>query len=163
MAVILACGSCKPFILSVLVVLWVVTVTVVASQPRFKILCLLFALIFWSCFLFCLYTGLWSFSYGSCNRDNDLHRLLFMPNGLPDGAYLAYYAKGQVNYSVQLLSNVFSFGFVCIQYCISWFFSFISPFIRRVCSLLWHLFLYRKFLMVTSKGMVLSVVIVNMR
>ncbi|GKV30038.1 hypothetical protein SLEP1_g38903 [Rubroshorea leprosula] len=28
-------------------------------------------------------------------RDNDLHRLLFMPNGLPDGAELAYYAKGQ--------------------------------------------------------------------
>ncbi|XP_054801196.1 uncharacterized protein LOC129305228 isoform X1 [Prosopis cineraria] len=32
-----------------------------------------------------------------CNkrRDNDLHRLLFMPNGLPDGAELAYYVKGQ--------------------------------------------------------------------
>lgn len=29
-------------------------------------------------------------------RDNDLHRLLFMPNGLPDGAELAYYVKGQV-------------------------------------------------------------------
>ncbi|RDY07306.1 Increased DNA methylation 1, partial [Mucuna pruriens] len=28
-------------------------------------------------------------------RDNDLHRLLFMPNGLPDGAELAYYVKGQ--------------------------------------------------------------------
>ncbi|KMT06191.1 hypothetical protein BVRB_7g162630 isoform A [Beta vulgaris subsp. vulgaris] len=28
-------------------------------------------------------------------RDNDLHRLLFLPNGLPDGAILAYYAKGQ--------------------------------------------------------------------
>ncbi|KAJ4971268.1 hypothetical protein NE237_004367 [Protea cynaroides] len=28
-------------------------------------------------------------------RDNDLHRLLFMPNGLPDGAELGYYAKGQ--------------------------------------------------------------------
>ncbi|KAF7145727.1 hypothetical protein RHSIM_Rhsim04G0154400 [Rhododendron simsii] len=28
-------------------------------------------------------------------RDNDLHRVLFMPNGLPDGAELAYYAKGQ--------------------------------------------------------------------
>ncbi|GKV05784.1 hypothetical protein SLEP1_g17751 [Rubroshorea leprosula] len=31
----------------------------------------------------------------SKKRDNDLHRLLFMPNGLPDGAELAYYAKGQ--------------------------------------------------------------------
>ena len=30
------------------------------------------------------------------DRDNDLHRLLFKPNGLPDGAKLAYYAKGQV-------------------------------------------------------------------
>jgi hypothetical protein len=28
-------------------------------------------------------------------RDNDLHRLLFMPNGLPEGAELAYYIKGQ--------------------------------------------------------------------
>ncbi|CAJ2656781.1 unnamed protein product [Trifolium pratense] len=28
-------------------------------------------------------------------RDNDLHRLLFMPYGLPDGAELAYYVKGQ--------------------------------------------------------------------
>ncbi|CAL5207132.1 unnamed protein product [Lathyrus oleraceus] len=28
-------------------------------------------------------------------RDNDLHRLLFLPNGLPDGAELAYYVKGQ--------------------------------------------------------------------
>ncbi|CAJ1968344.1 unnamed protein product [Sphenostylis stenocarpa] len=28
-------------------------------------------------------------------KDNDLHRLLFMPNGLPDGAELAYYVKGQ--------------------------------------------------------------------
>ncbi|KAK9290195.1 hypothetical protein L1049_008361 [Liquidambar formosana] len=28
-------------------------------------------------------------------RDNDLHRLLFMPCGLPDGAELAYYVKGQ--------------------------------------------------------------------
>ncbi|XP_057497970.1 uncharacterized protein LOC130782604 isoform X2 [Actinidia eriantha] len=28
-------------------------------------------------------------------RDNDLHRVLFMPNGLPDGAELAYYSKGQ--------------------------------------------------------------------
>ncbi|CAL0299621.1 unnamed protein product [Lupinus luteus] len=28
-------------------------------------------------------------------RDNDLHKLLFMPNGLPDGADLAYYVKGQ--------------------------------------------------------------------
>ncbi|GMH10141.1 hypothetical protein Nepgr_011982 [Nepenthes gracilis] len=32
---------------------------------------------------------------GTKKRDNDLHRLLFMPNGLPDGAELAYYAKGQ--------------------------------------------------------------------
>ncbi|CAN1304385.1 Increased DNA methylation 1 [Linum perenne] len=29
------------------------------------------------------------------SRDNDLHRLLFMPNGLPDGAELAYFVKGQ--------------------------------------------------------------------
>lgn len=29
-------------------------------------------------------------------RDNDLHRLVFMPNGLPDGTTLAYYSKGQV-------------------------------------------------------------------
>ncbi|GAB2272475.1 hypothetical protein Dimus_007299 [Dionaea muscipula] len=28
-------------------------------------------------------------------RDNDLHRLLFMPEGLPDGAELAYCVKGQ--------------------------------------------------------------------
>ncbi|OMO97154.1 Zinc finger, RING/FYVE/PHD-type [Corchorus olitorius] len=28
-------------------------------------------------------------------RDNDLHRLLFMPNGLPDGAELSYFIKGQ--------------------------------------------------------------------
>ncbi|XP_050207909.1 uncharacterized protein LOC126657282 [Mercurialis annua] len=32
---------------------------------------------------------------GSRRRDNDLHRLLFMPNGLPDGAELAYYIRGQ--------------------------------------------------------------------
>ncbi|CAL5334915.1 unnamed protein product [Camellia sinensis] len=29
--------------------------------------------------------------------DNDLHRLLFMPNGLLDGAELAYYSKGQIS------------------------------------------------------------------
>ncbi|KAL1195853.1 Increased DNA methylation 1 [Cardamine amara subsp. amara] len=28
-------------------------------------------------------------------RDNDLHRLLFLPNGLPDGTELAYYIKGK--------------------------------------------------------------------
>ncbi|KAL5986151.1 hypothetical protein ACLOJK_028141 [Asimina triloba] len=32
---------------------------------------------------------------GIRKRDNDLHRLLFMPNGLPDGTQLAYYSKGQ--------------------------------------------------------------------
>ncbi|KAH9623496.1 hypothetical protein KSS87_018785 [Heliosperma pusillum] len=32
---------------------------------------------------------------GMRKRDNDLHRLLFLPNGIPDGAELAYYAKGQ--------------------------------------------------------------------
>ncbi|XVE61845.1 hypothetical protein DITRI_Ditri06bG0071600 [Diplodiscus trichospermus] len=32
---------------------------------------------------------------GMKKRDNDLHRLLFMPNGLPDGAELAYIIKGQ--------------------------------------------------------------------
>lgn len=30
------------------------------------------------------------------DRDNDLHKLLFMPNGLPDGTSLAYYSKGKV-------------------------------------------------------------------
>ncbi|KAD7479777.1 hypothetical protein E3N88_02913 [Mikania micrantha] len=34
-------------------------------------------------------------SYG--DRDNDLHRLLFMPNGLPDGTELAYYARGKIS------------------------------------------------------------------
>ena len=34
------------------------------------------------------------------DRDNDLHRLLFMPNGLPDGTELAYYGKGQVVTSI---------------------------------------------------------------
>ncbi|CAN1135322.1 Increased DNA methylation 1 [Linum perenne] len=33
--------------------------------------------------------------HSSKRRDNDLHRLLFMPNGLPDGAELAYFVKGQ--------------------------------------------------------------------
>ncbi|GER57274.1 acyl-CoA N-acyltransferase [Striga asiatica] len=28
-------------------------------------------------------------------RDNDLHKLLFMPNGLPDGTDVAYYSKGK--------------------------------------------------------------------
>ncbi|KAL5537316.1 hypothetical protein UlMin_045665 [Ulmus minor] len=32
---------------------------------------------------------------GTKRRDNDLHRLLFMPKGVPDGAELAYYVKGQ--------------------------------------------------------------------
>ncbi|XP_058099106.1 uncharacterized protein LOC131243631 [Magnolia sinica] len=32
---------------------------------------------------------------GVRKRDNDLHRLLFMPNGLPDGTELAYFSKGQ--------------------------------------------------------------------
>ncbi|CDP06643.1 unnamed protein product [Coffea canephora] len=32
---------------------------------------------------------------GLKKRDNDLHRLLFMPNGLPDGTDLAYYSKGK--------------------------------------------------------------------
>lgn len=32
---------------------------------------------------------------GPKKRDNDLHRLLFMPMGLPDGTDLAYYARGQ--------------------------------------------------------------------
>ncbi|KAJ0704641.1 putative histone acetyltransferase chromatin regulator PHD family [Helianthus annuus] len=32
---------------------------------------------------------------GQRKRDNDLHRLLFMPNGLPDGTELAYYARGK--------------------------------------------------------------------
>ncbi|CAA3012659.1 Histone acetyltransferase [Olea europaea subsp. europaea] len=32
---------------------------------------------------------------GTKKRDNDLHRLLFMPNGLPDGTDLAYYSRGK--------------------------------------------------------------------
>ncbi|KAL3536373.1 hypothetical protein ACH5RR_004834 [Cinchona calisaya] len=32
---------------------------------------------------------------GLKKRDNDLHRLLFIPNGLPDGTDLAYYSKGK--------------------------------------------------------------------
>ncbi|KAI8015688.1 Increased DNA methylation 1 [Camellia lanceoleosa] len=36
-------------------------------------------------------------------RDNDLHRLLFMPNELLDGAKLAYYSKGQVVFSMHSL------------------------------------------------------------
>ncbi|KAL3825983.1 hypothetical protein ACJIZ3_022012 [Penstemon smallii] len=32
---------------------------------------------------------------GTKKRDNDLHKLLFMPNGLPDGTDLAYYSKGK--------------------------------------------------------------------
>ncbi|MCD7453953.1 hypothetical protein HAX54_022765 [Datura stramonium] len=32
---------------------------------------------------------------GTKKRDNDLHRSLFMPNGLPDGTDLAYYSKGK--------------------------------------------------------------------
>ncbi|VFQ85155.1 unnamed protein product [Cuscuta campestris] len=32
---------------------------------------------------------------GPKKRDNDLHRLLFMPNGLPDGTDLGYYSKGK--------------------------------------------------------------------
>ncbi|KAI3474071.1 hypothetical protein Pfo_028859 [Paulownia fortunei] len=31
----------------------------------------------------------------TCYRDNDLHKLLFMANGLPDGTDLAYYSKGK--------------------------------------------------------------------
>ncbi|CAN4109652.1 unnamed protein product [Withania somnifera] len=34
---------------------------------------------------------------GSKKRDNDLHRSLFMPNGLPDGTDLAYYSKGKIS------------------------------------------------------------------
>ncbi|KAK4801377.1 hypothetical protein SAY86_021864 [Trapa natans] len=34
---------------------------------------------------------------GRKSRDNDLHKLLFMPNGLPEGAELAYFVKGQVS------------------------------------------------------------------
>ncbi|XP_042041878.1 uncharacterized protein LOC121787261 isoform X1 [Salvia splendens] len=32
---------------------------------------------------------------GNKKRDNDLHKLLFLPNGLPDGTSLAYYSKGK--------------------------------------------------------------------
>ncbi|KAJ8570706.1 hypothetical protein K7X08_037678 [Anisodus acutangulus] len=32
---------------------------------------------------------------GTKKRDNDLHRSLFMPNGLPDGTDLSYYSKGK--------------------------------------------------------------------
>nr|DAD25893.1 TPA_asm: hypothetical protein HUJ06_027361 [Nelumbo nucifera] len=35
-------------------------------------------------------------SFSGCGKgDNDLHQLSFLPNGLPDGADLAYYSKGQ--------------------------------------------------------------------
>ncbi|CAA0829785.1 Acyl-CoA N-acyltransferase with RING/FYVE/PHD-type zinc finger domain [Striga hermonthica] len=33
--------------------------------------------------------------HGFCLLDNDLHKLLFMPNGLPDGTDVAYYSKGK--------------------------------------------------------------------
>ncbi|KAL7091954.1 hypothetical protein ACP275_12G136300 [Erythranthe tilingii] len=33
---------------------------------------------------------------GNKKRDNDLHKSLFMPNGLPDGTSLAYYSKGKM-------------------------------------------------------------------
>ncbi|KAJ8754160.1 hypothetical protein K2173_002059 [Erythroxylum novogranatense] len=46
---------------------------------------------------------------GSKRRDNDLHRLLFMPNGLPDGADLAYYVKGHKILGGYKLGN----GIVC--------------------------------------------------
>ncbi|KAL9239246.1 hypothetical protein vseg_013586 [Gypsophila vaccaria] len=36
-----------------------------------------------------------SIERGMRKRDNDLHRLLFLPNGISDGSELAYYAKGQ--------------------------------------------------------------------
>ncbi|XP_047970678.1 uncharacterized protein LOC125213925 isoform X1 [Salvia hispanica] len=32
---------------------------------------------------------------GNKKRDNDLHKLLFLPDGLPDGTSLAYYSKGK--------------------------------------------------------------------
>ncbi|KAH9735843.1 PHD-type domain-containing protein [Citrus sinensis] len=34
---------------------------------------------------------------GTKKRDNDLHRLLFLPNGLPDGERLTYIVKGQIS------------------------------------------------------------------
>ncbi|XP_047948863.1 uncharacterized protein LOC125194658 [Salvia hispanica] len=37
----------------------------------------------------------WSNVWLMYNRDNDLHKLLFMPNGLADGTSLAYYSKGE--------------------------------------------------------------------
>ncbi|XP_009796785.1 uncharacterized protein LOC107811234 isoform X2 [Nicotiana tabacum] len=42
-------------------------------------------------------------------RDNDLHRSLFMPNGLPDGTDLAYYSKGKKVLGGYKLGN----GIVC--------------------------------------------------
>lgn len=36
------------------------------------------------------------------DRDNDLHRLLFLPRGLVDGTKLAYCAKGKVVFSFVL-------------------------------------------------------------
>lgn len=47
------------------------------------------------------------------DRDNDLHRLLFMPNGLPDGAKLAYYVKGQVNFDISFMLILVSGVDVC--------------------------------------------------
>lgn len=65
--------------------------------------CFIFLLILYRTlpFLFCLGIRKFCFSYllviGTMyDRDNDLHRLLFMPNGLPDGTDLAYYSKGKV-------------------------------------------------------------------
>lgn len=44
------------------------------------------------------------------SRDNDLHRLLFLPNGLPDGTELAYYVKTQVCYCRQMTCSAYFHG-----------------------------------------------------
>lgn len=49
------------------------------------------------------------------DRDNDLHKLLFMPNGLPDGTSLAYYSKGKVVLQSVQLDFLIAYQFpVCV-------------------------------------------------
>lgn len=48
-----------------------------------------------------------------CDRDNDLHKLLFLPNGLPDGTTLAYYSKGKVVFQPVYLDFLSSISYQC--------------------------------------------------
>lgn len=70
-----------------------------------------------------------------------MHRLLFMPNGLPDGAELAYYVKGQV--SIFCIID----EFIC-----NWFLFFSLSDLFVVC--------FRNYLEATNREMVLFVVVV---